>query len=89
MNKLLAGFAALPFLVGVAMAGQPVPLSDTQMDRVTAGVTVEWTFAAGNNVNVFINSTPVLPPGTNFIAADFRSLDGLSPGLGIPITADP
>lgn len=35
MNKLLAGVAALPFLSGVAFAAQP--LSDRQMDTVTAG----------------------------------------------------
>ncbi|MBV8094106.1 MAG: hypothetical protein JOY71_07585 [Acetobacteraceae bacterium] len=37
MKKLLAGVAALPFLAGVALAGQPVALNDTQMDKVTAG----------------------------------------------------
>ena len=35
MSKLLFGLAALPFLAGVASAGQP--LTDTQMDVVTAG----------------------------------------------------
>jgi len=37
MRKLLIGLAALPFLAGLAMAGQPKPLTDTQMDKVTAG----------------------------------------------------
>jgi hypothetical protein len=37
MNKLLIGLAMVPFLAGVAMAGQPTPLSDAQMDKVTAG----------------------------------------------------
>jgi hypothetical protein len=35
MKKLLMGVAALPFCVGVAVAGQP--LTNQQMDRVTAG----------------------------------------------------
>lgn len=35
MKKVLMSFAALPFLVGVAAAGQP--LTDQQLDRVTAG----------------------------------------------------
>ncbi len=35
MKKALMGLAVLPFLAGVAVAGQP--LSDQQMDRVTAG----------------------------------------------------
>ena len=37
MKKVLMGLAALPFLAGVAVAGQP--LTDGQMDRVTAGFT--------------------------------------------------
>jgi len=37
MKKVLMGLAALPFLVGVAGAGQP--LTDQQLDRVTAGFT--------------------------------------------------
>lgn len=35
MNKVLLGLAVLPFLAGAASASQP--LSDTQMDGVTAG----------------------------------------------------
>jgi hypothetical protein len=35
MKKLAIGFAAAPLLAGVALAAQP--LSDEQMDRVTAG----------------------------------------------------
>lgn len=35
MNKVLLGLAALPFLAGAASAAQP--LSDQQMDKVTAG----------------------------------------------------
>jgi hypothetical protein len=37
MKKLLMGVAALPFCMGVAVAGQP--LTNQQMDRVTAGFT--------------------------------------------------
>ena len=37
MKKVLMGLAALPFLAGGAVAGQP--LTDQQMDRVTAGFT--------------------------------------------------
>jgi hypothetical protein len=36
MKKLLHGFAALPFLASTALA-QPMPLTDSQMDRVAAG----------------------------------------------------
>jgi hypothetical protein len=37
MKKLLFGLAVLPFLAGVSLAGQPLPLTDQQMDKVTAG----------------------------------------------------
>jgi len=37
MKKVLVGLAALPLLAGVAAAGQP--LTDQQLDRVTAGFT--------------------------------------------------
>jgi len=35
MKSFVIGLAALPFVAGVALAGQP--LTDQQMDRVTAG----------------------------------------------------
>ncbi len=35
--KLLHGVAALPFMAGIAMAGQPALLTDVQMDKITAG----------------------------------------------------
>jgi len=37
MKKLLVGLAAVPFLAGIAIAGQPMPLSEVQMEKVTAG----------------------------------------------------
>jgi hypothetical protein len=37
MRRLLYGLAALPLLAGVAMAQEPMKLSDQQMDKVTAG----------------------------------------------------
>jgi len=37
MKKVLIGMAMVPFLVGVAAAGEP--LTNQQMDRVTAGFT--------------------------------------------------
>jgi len=37
MKRFLFGLAALPFLAGVSLAAQPVPLNDKQMDVVTAG----------------------------------------------------
>ncbi len=37
MKRLLLGMAILPFVAGVALAAQP--LTDKQMDKVTAGHT--------------------------------------------------
>jgi hypothetical protein len=37
MKNVLMALAALPFMAGVALAGQP--LNDRQMDQVTAGFT--------------------------------------------------
>jgi hypothetical protein len=54
MKKLLIGLAALPFMVSIAMAGQPKPLNDTQMDKITAGFGVEIQLSNG----------PINPPAT-------------------------
>ena len=37
MRKLLCGLALLPFLASMAMAAQPMRLTDQQMDKVAAG----------------------------------------------------
>jgi len=62
MKRLLSGLAVLPFLAGVCMAGQAVPLSDKQMDTVTAG----FDFAEADITNtsstfVFIDEPPAGP----------------------------
>lgn len=57
MTKLLIGLASLPFIASVALAGQPVALSDTQMDKVTAGYTTAIIPADGIlNTNVLITT---------------------------------
>src|SRR5947199_9045012 len=56
MKKLLIGFAALPFIAGVAMAGQPMPLSEAQMDKVTAG--------GGPSLEIEVTSFPGFPAST-------------------------
>jgi len=81
MKQRLAGLAALPlFLGGAAMAGQPAPLSDVQMDRVTAGA-------------IAISATLVSFPGLTInipVAGGAASLPTFSvilpsiPGLGLP-----
>jgi hypothetical protein len=37
MNNLFIAFSTLPFLAVTALAAQPTPLTDSQMDQVTAG----------------------------------------------------
>lgn len=65
MKRILAGLAVLPFLAGVALAGQPVPLSDQQMDKVSAGFDfAELDVHNLGTVLVAIDIAPVLPAGT-------------------------
>ena len=64
MKKLLIGFAALPFLAGAALGGQPAPLSDVQMDQVTAGVVL-------NASNIFSGLTVPLSPTTSGCLCNF------------------
>jgi hypothetical protein len=62
MKKWLFGLAVLPFLAGVSLAGQPAPLSDTQMDKVTAGFDfLEVTIQNLGSKIVAINLPPLLP----------------------------
>ena len=50
MKNLLFGFAALPFLAGVALAAEP--LSDAQMDRIAAGAcSPGFTCSTGNGIS--------------------------------------
>jgi len=57
MKRFLFGLAALPFLAGVSLAAQPVPLSDTQLDGVTAGFDfTEHAIQNGGTVWVWINT---------------------------------
>jgi len=58
MNKLLAGVAALPFLATTAFAAQP--LSDHQMDAVTAGFAAFATAGAeAEGAQIFGKTTTV------------------------------
>lgn len=61
MKKILMGLATLPFFAATALAGQP--LTDKQMDKVTAGhdfSVVEFTNST--YVIIDINQPAVLPP---------------------------
>jgi hypothetical protein len=59
MNKFTLGLAVLPFLAGPALAGQP--LTDKQMDNVTAG----FQFSVEEQTNfstvlIAVNEPPVV-----------------------------
>jgi hypothetical protein len=73
MKKLLIGFAALPFLAGVAMAGQPTALSDAQMDKVTAGAGLDGLI----EIAVFSGGTQIFE--VNFFPTGVESGSGPSP----------
>lgn len=63
MKRLLLGMAILPFVAGVALAAQP--LTDKQMDKVTAGhtlVLLERTDVSVVGINVGV--APVTPPAS-------------------------
>jgi len=69
MNKTLMGMMAiLPFLAGTALAGQP--LTDTQMDKVTAGhvfstvETTNQTFVMIDIDQPFATTLPSGPTGS-------------------------
>jgi hypothetical protein len=81
MNKLLIGLVAVPFLAGVAMAGQPMPLTDAQMDKVTAGIELE----VFNGVANILEITAFEPPATNGILVEFPTIPGHveDPGIGL------
>lgn len=69
MNRMLYGLAALPFVAGVALAGQPVQLTDKQMDKVTAGFDARYDETANTSfVSVSVYGGGLSPsitiPGT-------------------------
>lgn len=58
MNKFASGLAVLPFLAGGALAGQP--LTDNQMDKVTAGFQIQ--LEEQSNFSTVLLSVNVPPP---------------------------
>jgi hypothetical protein len=64
MKKLLLGLAILPFAAGVALATQP--LTDNQMDKVTAGHALALVETTDVSVVVVrVGVPPVTPPPGN------------------------
>ena len=76
MKRILMGCAALPCLVNIAMAGQPITLNDAQMETVTAGGTANVTAFATGDVSVSGSYFLVVSPttGSAIIAANITPL---------------
>jgi hypothetical protein len=72
MRKLLFGLAVLPFLAGVSLAEQPVPLSDQQMDKVTAG----FDFAEIDRTNSGTVLIAINRPNAGACSACFLDIQG-------------
>jgi hypothetical protein len=78
MQRLLSGLASLPLLAGVALAAQPLPLNDAQMDAVSAaaetsgGLTLSPAIGVGlgvpSNFLFFVNETQVTNSGTVIVS---------------------
>jgi hypothetical protein len=67
MKNLLFGLAAVPFLVGSALAAKP--LSDAQMNRITAGAcSAGFTCSTGNGMST-ISACPGCSGGQAFTVA--------------------
>ena len=64
MKRTLMGMAILPFLVGIALAGQP--LTDKQLDKVTAGHDFQALELTNSTFVSVAIETPTLapPPGS-------------------------
>jgi hypothetical protein len=62
MKKTLMGLAILPFLAGTALAGQP--LTDKQMDKVTAGHDLQLLELTNSTFVSIAIDNPVLAPPT-------------------------
>jgi hypothetical protein len=98
MKRLLHGLMALPIFAGAALAQQPVPLTSSQMDQVTAGfLEIDLTNTSATAVSIFqrpylTDPTPngIACPGcylsintpTLSVAAQFGP--GFSPGTQFP-----
>jgi hypothetical protein len=54
MRALLRSVAALPFFTGIALAQQPVQLTNSQMDKVTAGfLEIDLSNTSATAISIF------------------------------------
>jgi len=78
MKKLLFGLAVLPFLAGVSLAGQPLPLTDQQIDKVTAG----FDFREIDEANLGTVAVAINLPATNPCNNCFLQITGTTFSAG-------
>jgi hypothetical protein len=74
MNKLLSGVAALPFLATAAFAAQP--LTNHQMDTVTAGFAAFATAGAESEGGVIETNTATVAEVANFATVKCCTISG-------------
>jgi hypothetical protein len=89
MKSFLYGLAVLPFLAGVALAGEPMQLSDKQMDRVTAGFDIS-ELDVSNTSWVYVSVDQFPNPVTGVSSHDCPNgcyLDISSPRGGLSVAA--
>jgi len=99
VKVLFGGLTVLPFLTGLAMAGQPVALSDAQMDRATAGqaqpLTLSFPITAANlggtGVETVVTGTLTIsfPSGLSGLGSLGTTIafPGFAPGLPLTLTS--
>jgi hypothetical protein len=85
MKKLLIGLVTLPFLAGAALAGQPMSLTEQQMDKVTAGfdfreLEVNNVGTAWVGINVPVLRTEAGQPACGLTTGCFVQIDGTTWG---------
>jgi long-subunit fatty acid transport protein len=89
MRKYLAGVAMLPFMLGVASAGQP--LTALQMDKVTAGYSATSlagaTGLAGESGVVFTATTTIAQVNPVVTSAGLITVD-CNCGTSAPVTTE-
>jgi hypothetical protein len=88
MKKLLTGLAALPFLTGIALAGQPMQLSNQQMDNVTAGFAVQEIDNANTSwveVSAYVFPSPITGSSSDCPNGGYLNIS--TGGLGLSVAA--
>jgi hypothetical protein len=79
MKTLFFGLAAVPLLASVAFADGPAPLSDRQMDNVTAGH-VFSVFEESNKFMVWVDIDQARAPGAVAVStAGAAAIDIIGP----------